>query len=72
MAIADSRLGIRTAKYTISDVNGRITDYDNKLREFKTAFLEGVAVQTEITVVRMMNVVEAMGESNDSRLDDVH
>ncbi|KAN0081238.1 Quinonprotein alcohol dehydrogenase-like superfamily [Tylopilus felleus] len=56
---------IRTARYTISDIDARITDYENKLRELKTGFLEGVAVQTEIIVVRMMNVVEAIAESID-------
>lgn len=35
-----------------------ITDYENKLRELKGAFLEGVAVQTAITVTRMMGVVK--------------
>ena len=41
-----------------------ITDYENKLREFKTAFSEGVAVQTDTTVARMMNVVEHLGLSD--------
>ena len=31
------------------------------MRELKTAFLEGVAPQTEVTVVRMMNAVEDVG-----------
>ena len=35
--------------------------YEDKLRELKTAFLEGVALQTEITVVRMMNAVVDVG-----------
>ncbi|KAN0076754.1 hypothetical protein V8E55_010609 [Tylopilus felleus] len=56
---------IRTAKYTISNIDARITDYENKIHQLKTAFLEGVAVQTEITVVRMMNVVGAAAESID-------
>ncbi|KAG6374093.1 hypothetical protein JVT61DRAFT_4736 [Boletus reticuloceps] len=58
-------LGVRTAKYTISNVNLRITDYETKLRELKTAFLEGVTVQAGITVVRMMNVVEHVVEVMD-------
>ena len=35
--------------------------YENKLRELKTAFLEGVALQTGITVVRVMNTMEHIG-----------
>ncbi|KAG6374155.1 hypothetical protein JVT61DRAFT_4803 [Boletus reticuloceps] len=49
---------IRTAKYKMFNIDARITDYKIKLQEFKTALLEGVSVQTDITVVRMMNVVE--------------
>ena len=56
--------GIRTAKYTISDPDARITDYENKLRELETTFLEGVVVQTGITVVCMMNVVENLDVSD--------
>lgn len=48
----------------ISDIDERITDYENKLRELKIAFLEGVTVQTGVTVVRMMNVVEHTGMSD--------
>ena len=33
-------------------------DYDKKLRELKTAFLEGVTLQSGITVFRTMNVVQ--------------
>ena len=35
--------------------------YENKLRELKAAFLEDVALQTGITVVRTMNAVEDVG-----------
>ena len=54
-------LGSRTTKYLISDIDTTITNYESKLRELKSAFLEGVVVQTEITVVRMMNVVKDTG-----------
>ncbi|KAF8132077.1 hypothetical protein EV363DRAFT_1583662 [Boletus edulis] len=56
---------VRTARYTISDIDTRITDYENKFRELKSAFLEGVAVQTGITVVRIMNLMEPIAESID-------
>ena len=64
MITTDFRLGIRTAKYMLSDIDVTITNYENKLRELKTALLEGVVVQTEITVVCMMNVVKDIGTSN--------
>jgi hypothetical protein len=51
-------------KYTLSDIDAKIKDYETKLRELKTAFLDGVAVQTGITVFRMMNTLERMGRSH--------
>ena len=69
----DLFLGIRTARYLISNIDTTIMNYENKLRELKTAFLEGVAVQTEITVVRMMNVVQHAGRFKALKLQsDVH
>ncbi|KAG9311660.1 hypothetical protein JVU11DRAFT_7895 [Chiua virens] len=63
---------IRTVKYTFSDINTKIVDYDDKLRDLKTKFLEKVTLQTgitgvrtEITVVRMMSVVEHIQEAID-------
>jgi hypothetical protein len=51
-------------KYTLSDIDAKIADFEAKLKELKTAFLEGVAVQTGVTVVRMMNTVEHIGRHN--------
>lgn len=66
-------VGIRTAKYTISDINARITDYVNKLQQLKTAFVEGVVLRRGVTVVRMVNVVEHTGRSDALRLQsDIH
>ena len=48
-------------KYTFSDIDARITAYENRLCELKTAFLEGVALDTGITVVRMVDVVQNLG-----------
>ena len=42
--------------------------YENKLRELKAAFLEGVAVQTGITVVRMVDVVQNIGRCEPRRV----
>ena len=49
------------AKYAMTDIDGRITDYENKLRDLKTAFLGGVTLQSGVTVFCMMNVVENIG-----------
>ena len=57
----------------ISDIDTRISGYENKFRELKTALMEGVAVQTGVTVVRMMNVVKHTGRSDVSgSQSDVH
>ncbi|KIJ58802.1 hypothetical protein HYDPIDRAFT_101954, partial [Hydnomerulius pinastri MD-312] len=48
----------RTMKYTFSDIDARITEYENKLLELKNAFLQGVAVHTSVTVFRIMNQVQ--------------
>ncbi|KAG9310836.1 hypothetical protein JVU11DRAFT_8689 [Chiua virens] len=56
---------LRTAQYTFSDIDTKITDYGNKLRDLKAAFLEGVNMQTGVIVFRMMNVMEFITESMD-------
>ncbi|KAH7889268.1 hypothetical protein F5I97DRAFT_1993105 [Phlebopus sp. FC_14] len=54
---------IRTAKYTLSDIDTKITDYEN-FKELKDAFHQDVAVQTGVTVFRMMNHVKDTGASS--------
>ena len=41
-----------------------MTSYENKFQELKTKLLGGVTLQTGVTVVRMMNVVEHTGRSD--------
>ncbi|KAG6377914.1 WD40-repeat-containing domain protein [Boletus reticuloceps] len=55
----------RTAKYTFSDVDSKVTDYENKLRDLKAAFLDGITLQSGVTVFRMMNVVQTITKSMD-------
>lgn len=56
-----------------SDIDGRITDYENKLQELKTKFVEGVTLQSGVTVFRMMNVAQKLGRSDFLRLgEDAH
>ncbi|KAG9312565.1 WD40-repeat-containing domain protein [Chiua virens] len=56
---------IRMAKYTISDIDTKITSYESRLRELRAAFLEGVILQNGVTVVRMLNVLEDTAEAID-------
>jgi hypothetical protein len=60
--------GIRTAKYTLSDIDSKIDNYEKKFQELKAGFLEGVTVQTGVTMVRMMNIIEPAGMSVESTL----
>ncbi|KIJ60985.1 hypothetical protein HYDPIDRAFT_31686 [Hydnomerulius pinastri MD-312] len=48
----------RTMRYAFSDIDARITEYENKLVELKNAFLQGVAVHSAVTVFRIMNQVQ--------------
>lgn len=64
LSTTDFNLGGRTTKYLISDIDATITTYENKFHELKSAFLEGVSVQTEIAVIRMMDVVRDTGMFN--------
>ncbi|KAG9312695.1 hypothetical protein JVU11DRAFT_7113 [Chiua virens] len=51
----------RMVKYTLSDLDERITNYQSKLRECGDAFIRGVALQTGIIVDRMQDVIEDTG-----------
>ncbi|KAG9312578.1 hypothetical protein JVU11DRAFT_6974 [Chiua virens] len=48
----------RMVKYAFSNTNAMIVDYQSKLQALRDAFLRGVELQTGITVVRMMSVIE--------------
>ncbi|KAN0086005.1 hypothetical protein V8E55_007139 [Tylopilus felleus] len=48
----------------MADIDQTIAAYENSLRDLKTALLEGVAVQTGMIVVRVMNVVDDFVETN--------
>ena len=49
------------ANYPLPDINANITGYEDKFLELKTAFLDGVSLQTEVTVVRMTSAVVDIG-----------
>jgi hypothetical protein len=48
----------------MSDVDSKITQYENKFKELKAAFQDRAILQTEITVSRMMGNLESLGESS--------
>ncbi|KAG8214191.1 hypothetical protein J3R82DRAFT_10981 [Butyriboletus roseoflavus] len=52
---------IRTAKYAISDIDARFTEYENKFEELRIAFAEGIVLDADVTVFRMMNEVPIIG-----------
>ncbi|KAG9308973.1 hypothetical protein JVU11DRAFT_11275 [Chiua virens] len=59
------RFWVRMAKYTISDVDAKLTAYESKFQELKTTLLEGVALETGLTVIRMMNAMEHVVDAVD-------
>ncbi|KAG9313821.1 hypothetical protein JVU11DRAFT_4586 [Chiua virens] len=59
------RFWVRMAKYTISDVDAKLTAYESKFQELKTTLLEGVALETGLTVIRMMNDMEHVVDAVD-------
>jgi hypothetical protein len=46
----------------MSDVDNKIKQYEDKLKELKMAFQDGVILQTGITVSRIMDNLESLGE----------
>ena len=46
----------------MSTVDGKIKQYENKFKELKTAFEERAILQTAITVSRIMDDFENLGE----------
>jgi len=57
-----SLLGTRVLKNLISDVDDKIKQYETKFGELKSAFQGHAAIHTEITVLRVLNEVESIGE----------
>ena len=50
------------------DTDPKITAYEDKLRELKTAFLQDATLQTEITVFRMVDIVQTTGRCRRCRI----
>jgi hypothetical protein len=57
-----SLLGTQILKNLISDVDDKIKQYETKFGELKSAFQGHAAIHTEITVLRVLNEVESIGE----------
>ena len=52
----------------IADVDATILGYEKNIQDLRKKLLEGVAVQTGLTVVRIMNIVDHIGRSSVLRL----
>lgn len=48
-------------RYALVDIDEKITDYEMKLRELKTAFLDGITLDSGVTVFRTIGVVQNIG-----------
>ena len=49
-------------EHIFSDADNKIKQYEGKFKELKLAFQERAVLQTEITVLRILNVVEGQGQ----------
>jgi len=54
--------GKRLIKNALSNVDDKIKQYENKFRNLKLAFQERAVLQIEITVFRVLDVVESLGD----------
>jgi hypothetical protein len=54
-------LGVRAVKHLVSGADARITDYQVKFDELLTEFHHEAIRNTEITVLRILDVVEGIG-----------
>jgi hypothetical protein len=48
-------------KHTMSDVDSKIKQYEDKFKELGLAFQEQAILETEITVLRILDNVENLG-----------
>jgi tRNA A37 threonylcarbamoyltransferase TsaD len=53
--------GLQTMKYTMSDVDSKIKQYEDKFKELGLAFQERAILETEITVLHILDNVENLG-----------
>jgi hypothetical protein len=57
-----SLLGIRVLEHILSDADNKIKQYEDKFKELKSAFQERAVLQTEITVLRILDIVDGQGQ----------
>jgi hypothetical protein len=60
-------LGMRTIKNVMSDVDSKVQGFKDKFAELNAAFQGRSAVQTEITVLRIMDDVQNLGAYSQPR-----
>lgn len=52
---------MRTVKHTVAPTDGAIIKYSDAFRKLKDALLSRATIYTEITVLRIMETVEGIG-----------
>jgi uncharacterized protein YllA (UPF0747 family) len=57
-----SLLGKRVLEHVLSDTDNKIKQYEDKFEALKSAFQERAILQTEITVLRILNIVGGQGQ----------
>jgi hypothetical protein len=57
-----SLVGKRILEHILSGADNRINQYEDKFKELKTSFQERAVLRTEITVLRILDIVEGQGQ----------
>jgi hypothetical protein len=59
-----SPTGLRTAKNLVSDVDSKIKEYEEKFNKLRLLFQERGVLQTNITVLRILDAVKDLGRQS--------
>lgn len=59
-----SRIGKRLLEHILSDADSKIKQYEDKFEELKAAFQGRAVLETEITVLRILDMLESQGQNN--------
>jgi hypothetical protein len=65
LVLTDVCSGKRTVKNGRSDVDGKVTEYEESFKTLKLQLQQHATIHTEITVLRVLGVVEEIGEFSD-------
>jgi hypothetical protein len=65
LALIDICSGVRTAKNLASDVDSKVKQYQDAFNKLKSELQQKATIHTEITVLRVLDVVGDLSESSD-------